>query len=109
MQKLLLDENLPRKLKYRFGEGYEVVTVPEMGWSSLKDSELLGAMHQTQIDYFITADKNLIHQQRADTWAGKLVVLDAFSNDYETLLPLVELIKQSVAGGKPEQYYLVKG
>ena len=31
MKKLLLDENLPKKLKYRFGPGYEVVTVPEMG------------------------------------------------------------------------------
>ena len=37
--KLLLDENLPKKLKYRFSENFEVLTVPEMGWSGIKNGD----------------------------------------------------------------------
>lgn len=109
MLKLLLDENLPKKLKFRFGDGYDVTTVPEMGWSSLKDSELLDVMVREQIDYLITADKRLIHQQRVEKWAGRLVVLDTPDNCYETLLPLVDAIKQSLSATKPEDYIWLKG
>ncbi len=35
--KVLLDENIPRKLKYRFSEEFEIITVPEMGWSGIKN------------------------------------------------------------------------
>jgi hypothetical protein len=34
--KLLLDENVPRKLKFEI-HGHEVFTVPEMGWSAKKE------------------------------------------------------------------------
>ncbi|MNY38304.1 hypothetical protein D3C86_1729230 [compost metagenome] len=38
--KLLLDENLPKRLKQDFPE-HEVRTVREMGWNGLKDFALL--------------------------------------------------------------------
>tara|TARA_R110002020_G_scaffold1998_2_gene9189 strand:+ start:64777 stop:64920 length:144 start_codon:yes stop_codon:yes gene_type:complete len=44
--RLLLDENLPRKLKYRFSEAHEILTVPEMGWSGIKNGDLLKRMHE---------------------------------------------------------------
>ncbi|WP_375447041.1 DUF5615 family PIN-like protein [uncultured Fibrella sp.] len=109
MLKLLLDENLPRKLKFRFGDGYHVLTVPEMGWSSLKDSELLDEISQASVDYLITADKNLIHQQNTDKWAGKLVILDTLDNRYETLLPLVDIIKERLTNGEIRSFHLIKG
>ncbi len=34
--KILLDENLPRKLKADFGAAYEVNTVRDMGWLGKK-------------------------------------------------------------------------
>lgn len=40
--KTLLDENLPKKVKYDFGEGYEMKTVRDMGWLGKKNGELLG-------------------------------------------------------------------
>jgi predicted nuclease of predicted toxin-antitoxin system len=39
--KLLLDENLPRKLKYRFNETFVVITVNEMKWNAKKNGELI--------------------------------------------------------------------
>ena len=45
--KVLLDENIPRKLKYRFGEQHEVLTVPDMGWTGIKNGDLLKRMKTT--------------------------------------------------------------
>ena len=59
MFRLLLDENLPKKLKYRFGDGFDVTTVPEQGWNSLKNGQLLQKMSDSDIQYLVTADKNL--------------------------------------------------
>ncbi len=40
--KILLDENLPKKLKVDFGTEHEVKTVRDMGWLGKKNGELLG-------------------------------------------------------------------
>jgi predicted nuclease of predicted toxin-antitoxin system len=43
--KLLLDENLPVKLKYRFKEfGWEAYTVRDMQWFGKENGELLQLM-----------------------------------------------------------------
>lgn len=88
-----MDENLPKKLKYRFGEGYEVITVSEKGWQSLRNGELLQAMNQAGIEYLVTADKNLSYQQNYRKWNVKLIVLDTLDNQYETVLPFIDKIK----------------
>lgn len=41
--KLLLDENLPKRLKKHFPE-HEIFTVREKGWNSKKNGELLELM-----------------------------------------------------------------
>ncbi len=89
MFRLLLDENLPKKLKYRFGEPYEVTTVPDQGWNSLKDGELLKAMFESGIEYLITADKNMSYQQNYRKWNIKLIVLNTPDIQYEVVLPFV--------------------
>lgn len=89
-----IDENLPKKLKYRFGAEFEVTTVPEEGWSSLKNGDLLVAMYQRGIGFLITADKNLSYQQNYRQWNIKLIVLNVPDNQYETVLPFVTKIKE---------------
>lgn len=93
MHKLLLDENLPKKLKYRFGEGFEVSTVTENGWQSLKNGDLLKAMSEAGIEYLVTADKNLSFQHNYQKWGIKLIVLNTVDNQYEFVLPFVVKIK----------------
>jgi predicted nuclease of predicted toxin-antitoxin system len=41
--KLLLDENLPKRLKKDFSE-HEIFTVGDKGWNSKKNGELLALM-----------------------------------------------------------------
>ena len=59
----LLDENIPAKVKYDFGEGYEVHTVRDMDWLGKKNGELLGLAAFNGFGIFITLDKNLKNQQ----------------------------------------------
>ena len=54
--KVLLDECLPRKLKYEL-VGHEVKTVSEMGWSGLKNGVLLTKATNARFQVFMTIDK----------------------------------------------------
>jgi predicted nuclease of predicted toxin-antitoxin system len=64
--KILLDENLPGKLKVNFGAAYEVNRVRDMGWLGKKNGELLGLIVFNGFDFFVTLDKNLRDQQNLD-------------------------------------------
>lgn len=52
--KILLDENIPVKVRFDFGEGYEVRPVRDMGWLGKKNGELLGLAAFNGFDIFIT-------------------------------------------------------
>ncbi|MEL6593473.1 MAG: DUF5615 family PIN-like protein [Bacteroidota bacterium] len=90
--KLLLDENLPRKLKKDFAE-YEVFTVAEMGWSGKENGVLLALLKKESFEVFLTGDKNLQHQQNFKSYTIPVIVLNAKFLIYEDLQPLVPKIK----------------
>lgn len=56
--KILLDENLPRKLQVDLGPENEVRTVGDMDWNGKKNGELLGLMVTNGFEGFVTIDKN---------------------------------------------------
>ncbi len=85
--RLLLDESLPRKLKHLL-RPHEVKTVPEMGWASKKNGELL-RLAQGSFDVFITADQKLPKQQNLSIFTVAVVVLAAHTNRLEDLQDLV--------------------
>ena len=60
--RILVDECLPRKLKNEFAD-HTVSTVQEMGWSGIKNGELLRLM-MNKFDIFVTVDTNLQYQQK---------------------------------------------
>ena len=59
--KVLIDECLPKKLK-RDVEADFVQTVPETGWASKKNGELLH-LAEARFDVLLTNDQNMEHQQ----------------------------------------------
>lgn len=92
MIRILLDECLPVKLKYRFSEispDFKVSTVVAEEWTGLKDDSLLQRMEQ-KFDVFITIDKDLSYQQKLSTLSIAVVVLEAGSNRYKDLVNFVE-------------------
>ena len=91
--KLLLDENLPKKLKLDFHE-YEIYTVSEKGWTGKTNGELLKLMQTENFSAFFTFDKNLQHQQNFKKYTITVFLLSAPNNTYEILSGLVPDIKK---------------
>lgn len=85
--RVLLDECLPKRLKRELA-GHETRAVPEMGWASKRNGELL-ALAVGQFDVFLTADRNLSYQQDLSSFDIAVVVLVARSNRLDDLRPLV--------------------
>ncbi|MBZ0204631.1 MAG: DUF5615 family PIN-like protein [Ignavibacteria bacterium] len=63
--KILLDECLPRKLKFHLIE-YDTFTVGEKGWANLKNGSLLKAAIDDNFDILLTVDKKLKYEQNME-------------------------------------------
>ena len=98
MSRVLLDENLPRKLKWALQAQTE--TVPEQGWSGIKNGELLRRA-ALEFDALLTMDRGMEHQQNLSGLDLCLIVLSAVSNDIDDLLPLVPEIDEAVEAASP--------
>lgn len=93
--RILLDESLPKELKTEL-PGHDTRTVREIGWSGVKNGELL-VQAAARFDVFITADQNLRYQQNLSALPITVVVLVAKSNRIETLRPLIPKLLTSLA------------
>lgn len=94
MRRVLLDENLPRLLKWELS-GFDVRTVAEVGWAGVKNGRLL-RLAAAEFDVFVTADRNLSFQQPVTTFDLGIVVLRARTTKLEDLLPLVPAIAEAL-------------
>jgi predicted nuclease of predicted toxin-antitoxin system len=61
-RKVLLDENLPHKLRSALAT-HHVMTVSYQGWMGLADDRLLDMAERAGFEVLLTADQNLRHQQ----------------------------------------------
>jgi len=103
--RLLLDESVPRGFR-RSLPNHEVRTVVEMGWSGVKNGELL-ALAVNEFDVFITVDKNLPYQQNLSTLPVAVIVLDAASNELSSLRDLVAALETALLAIAPRTYIFV--
>lgn len=72
MIRVLLDENLPRKLKWSLDA--EALTVPERGWGGIKNGPLL-RLAATEFDVLLTIDRGIEYQQNLTGMELCLIVL----------------------------------
>lgn len=97
--RLLLDENLPKRLKQDFPE-HEVFTIRDMQWNGIKNGELLELLLNNSFDALLTFDKNLQHQQNFSKYAITVFVLTASINQYKKLTLLTPKIKAYLNSGQ---------
>jgi hypothetical protein len=90
--RILLDENIPAKLKFDFGDDHEVKTVGDMDWLGKKNGELLGLAVFKGFEMFITLDKNLKNQQNINKFELKIILLLTKDNKHQTLQPYIDKI-----------------
>jgi hypothetical protein len=99
--RILLDENLPRKLAGHL-IGHQCRTVVECGWSGKKNGELL-AEADPLFDVLLTLDKNLPYQQNLTTKRIAMLVVRARSNRIQDLLPALPECLATLASIQPRQ------
>jgi predicted nuclease of predicted toxin-antitoxin system len=97
--RILLDENLPKRLKGELG-GHELWTVREKRWAGKKNGELLALAIQDSFDVFITADQNIQYQHNLANYAIIVVFLVAKDNTLERLKPLMTLLLEGLESAK---------
>jgi len=85
--RLLLDENLPKRLKKDFPD-QEIYTVRDKGWNGIKNGQLLQLMSEEDFNALLTFDKNLQHQQNFQKYTITIFVLSALNNTYIELTKL---------------------
>jgi len=85
--RLLLDENLPKRLKKDFPD-QEIYTVRDKGWNGIKNGQLLQLMSEEDFNALLTFDKNLQHQQNFPKYTITIFVLSALNNTYIELTKL---------------------
>ena len=94
--RIVLDECVPRPLRREL-PGHDVRTVPEMGWSGKRNSELMQLIGAAGFDVFLTVDQNLRHQQNLKGAGFAIVVLRAYSNRLADLAPLMPSVQTVLA------------
>ena len=113
--KILIDEQLPTKLKYRFIEaGYDVYTVRDMDWLGKKNGDLLKSMTVAGLHVLITNDKNLYYQQKTDTLQFSIVNINTRTNRYDNVFQILSLIKEKLREAETDlqnqqtgKYYII--
>lgn len=97
--RLLLDENLPKRLKQDFPE-HEVFTIRDKEWNGIKNGELLKLLLEGSFDALLTFDKNLQHQQNFSKYTITVFVLTATINQYAELTKLTPKVNEYLNSGQ---------
>jgi predicted nuclease of predicted toxin-antitoxin system len=99
--KVLFDVNMPRPLRREL-PGHEVVTAQAMGWGELVNGDLLQAAEKEGFDAFVTADRNLRHQQNLT--GRRIAILVVPSNNLRVLARIASAIRSAVDQLKSGNY-----
>jgi predicted nuclease of predicted toxin-antitoxin system len=99
VRRVLFDEDVPRQLR-RDLSAFEIRTVQEQGWSSLKNGELL-RIASSRFDVLLTADKNLQYQQNLPKFNIGVVVLALLDTRLPSLRAKLAGIEAAIATVKP--------
>jgi len=103
IMKLLLDEQMPRKIAKHFDESVTVDHVQLVGWSGIKNGELLKLAASEGYEALISADKNMSYQQNEKQLPLSVVVLEVVRLRIEDLVPLLtEAMEQLSEANEPK-------
>ena len=106
--RVLLDECLPRKLKFSFSE-HECLTVPEIGLSGIVNGQLLFEAESLGFEVLITIDQGFQYQQNLTARKIALILLRAKSNRLLDLLPLMDECVSQIQALSPGGTLIVGG
>ena len=96
--KVLLDEDVPRKLA-RSLNLHEIHTVVTMQWGGIKNGVLLALIEREGFDVFLTGDKNMESQQRLEGLPFAVLIMSAIN--WPVIKPYIQNISDSITDARP--------
>jgi predicted nuclease of predicted toxin-antitoxin system len=100
--RILIDECLNWRLG-RALTGHYAVSVQRMGWSGVKNGDLLALAEKNQFEVFLTGDRNLAFQQSTAGVRIAVVVLEAPGIQLHHTLPLIPKVMTLLSSLQPGQ------
>jgi len=106
LRRVLLDEDLPHKLRLQLLPEFDAWTVLRMGWAGIKNGELLRLVAES-FDVFLTGDQNIPHQQNLSRSSLGIVLLRTRGTRFQDIQPYLEQIRDAVAIVSPGELIFV--
>ena len=94
---VLLDEDLSTALAFRLRD-HQVESVSGRGWQGVKNGKLLALVQEAGFQVFITADRNMRHQQQLDSYLFAVLVLS--TNHWPTIRKNTQPIRDALSIAK---------
>lgn len=108
MKKLLLDENVPARLRMYFSQDFEVYTVKFCGWASVQNGALLTLMKENGFHALITTDKKLHHQQNLSRYGIRVIIMNCVNNSWRELLPYIPKVEEELRSDSEQLTTLIQ-
>jgi len=102
--RILLDECVHAGIKKAFGD--RVQTVPEAGWSGIKNGKLL-ALVAGHFDVFLTIDQNIRHQQNLANLPFAVLFVSVPNNMIDFYWPLFDLMRETTQKLQPGEVRII--
>jgi hypothetical protein len=99
--KIVFDQGTPVPLRHHLPE-HEVDTAFELGWSRLRNGELIKTAEDGQYAILLTTDRNLKYQQNLSARRIAIIVLSTTS--WPRISLRVEKVRQAIAAASPGDY-----
>jgi hypothetical protein len=103
--RILLDECVNAGIKAAL-RGHVVTTVPEAGWSGIKNGRLL-ALVAGNFDVFLTIDQNIRFQQNLNNLSFAILFVSVPNNMLSSYRPLFALLNEAVEQIRPSEIRLI--
>ena len=101
MKRVLLDHCVPRPLAALLTDA-AVATAKQMGWTQLKNGELLAVAEAAGFEVLITSDKNLRYQQNLA--ARRIAIIELPTNRLSQLTQYAPLVNSLLVTVTPGTY-----
>ena len=102
-----VDECVPARFRHEL-PGHEIQTVPQAGWAGIKNGRLLQFIAESgKFEAFLTVDKNLSRQNKAQTLPFAIVVLRAKANSISAMRILAPHLLRRLPEFQPGRVYVL--
>jgi len=105
VRRVLLDEDLPHKLRPQLAE-FDVWTVLRAGWAAVKNRMLLHLAEES-FEVIVSGDKNIPHQQNLQKYSLGIVLLRTGGARFKDIQPYLQQIRDAIAVVAPGELVFV--